>query len=125
QPDEIAIFGQGPAGVVALCAAALDERFTRATAIETLASYITDEPYRGQRVGILAPNIVREVGDIPHLAALVAPRPVTIAGAVWGNGKSLSASEIVEAYQAARHVFALENAESQLRFTGPNEAARP
>lgn len=125
QPDEIAIFGQGPAGVVALCAAALDERFTRATAIETLASYITDEPYRGQRVGILAPNIVREVGDIPHLAALVAPRPVTIAGAVWGNGKSLSASEIVEAYQAARHVFALENAESQLRFTGPNVAARP
>ena len=76
------LIGEGPAGVVALGAAAVDRRVARVAAVGTLASYLAEGPYVGQRLGIMAPGIVRDVGDIAHLAALAAPRRVVIAGGV-------------------------------------------
>ena len=38
----------------------------------------------------MAPGILRDVGDVAHLAALVAPRRVVIAGGVAGDGKPLA-----------------------------------
>ena len=38
----------------------------------------------------MAPNMLREAGDIPNLAALIA----NIAGAVHGSGKALTAAEL-------------------------------
>ena len=59
--------------MVALCAAALDERIAHTVTIGSLASYISDVPYTNQRLGLMAPNMLREAGDIPNLAALIAP----------------------------------------------------
>src|SRR6185369_591006 len=73
-PDRIAVVGQGPAGIVALTAAALDSRITHVVALDSLASYVTDTPYKNQRLGLMAPGILREVGDVAHLAALCLPR---------------------------------------------------
>ena len=50
--------------------AATDSRITKVAAINTLASLVTDEPYTNQRLGTLAPGILRDVGDVAHLAAL-------------------------------------------------------
>ena len=50
--------------------------------MDSLASYVTDAPYKSQRLGLMAPGILREVGDIAHLAALCLPRRVVIAGGV-------------------------------------------
>jgi hypothetical protein len=56
-------------------------------------------PYTGQRLGLMAPKILREAGDIPHLAALIAPRRLTIAGAVHGSGKALTKPELNQNYE--------------------------
>src|SRR5947209_15884911 len=106
KPDVIVI-GEGPAGLVALCAAATDTRITKAAAVGTLASYVTEEPYTGQRLGTMAPGILRDVGDVAHLAALAAPKRVVIAGGVGGNGKPLTAEQLREAYKPASNVWGL------------------
>jgi hypothetical protein len=100
----VTLVGQGPAGLVALCAAAVDreQRIAQVAAVGTLASYISDVPYEGQRVGVLAPGIVRDVGDVPHLAALALPRRVVIAGGVSGGGDALGEEELSQAYDVTR-----------------------
>jgi hypothetical protein len=109
-PAEVAVIGRGPSGVVALCAAALDPRITRAVTMDSLASYVTDVPYVGQRLGIMAPGILRDVGDIPRIAALIAPRSLVVAGGVSGDGRALELSALRRNYEFTREVFASDNA---------------
>ena len=106
-PTEVVLIGDGPGGLVALCAAAVDRRVARVAAVGTLASYLSEGPYVGQRLGIMAPGIIRDVGDVAHLAALVAPRRVVIAGGVAGDGKPLAADPLRESYRAASRVWDL------------------
>src|SRR5947208_16565626 len=90
-PRDVVLIGVGPGGLVALAAGAVDPRITKVAAVGSLASYITDGPYVGQRLGVMATGILREVGDVADLAALVAPRRVVIAGGVAGHGQALPA----------------------------------
>jgi cephalosporin-C deacetylase-like acetyl esterase len=122
-PREIMVIGEGPAGLVALCAAATDKRITKVAAVGTLASYVSDEPYVGQRLGTLAPGILRDVGDVPHLAALAAPKRVVIAGGVGGNGKPLTAEQLREAYRPAVRVSELLKSEKELVILDKTDAA--
>ena len=96
------VIGDGPAGLVALSVGALaGDRVRGVAAVNTLSSYVTDVPYQGQRLGILAPGILRDVGDIAHLAAMGnAPRTV-IAGGITGGGKTLSLEELRANYSVA------------------------
>jgi cephalosporin-C deacetylase-like acetyl esterase len=125
-PKDIAVIGVGPAGVVALCAGALDPRVTHVASIGTLASYVTDEPYQNQRLGIMAPGILRDAGDIPHIAALLAPRRLLIAGAVTGAGRALDDAELEQRFAFTRRVFALHEANpafTSSSLTGAKEVA--
>jgi len=103
--EPVTVVGDGPAGVVALCAAALDERIAHTVTVGSLASYISDVPYTNQRLGLMAPNMLREVGDIPHLATLIAPRRLTISGAVHGNGNVLTAEELKANFKFTRRFY--------------------
>src|SRR5690606_32335214 len=116
--DEITLVGIGPAGIVALCAGAIDERIGHTVAAGSLASYLSDVPYENQRLGLMAPGIVRDVGDIPHIAALLAPRgaQVTIAGGVTGAGAALEANALTDQYAPARTAFALCGKAERLRI---------
>jgi cephalosporin-C deacetylase-like acetyl esterase len=114
-PKEVSVIGFGSAGPVALCAAALDERITHAVTINSLASYVTDEPYRNQRLGLMVPGILRDVGDIPHIAALIAPRKVTIVGGVTGGGQTIHGDDLVKHFRVTRDVFATQSAAKQFR----------
>lgn len=118
-PPEVALVGRGPGGLVALCAGAIDKRVTKVAAVGTLASFLTEVPFAGQRLGVLATGIVREVGDVAHLAALNAPRRVIIAGGVAGDGQSRSQEEIRLVYREASRVWDLLNAGSELSLLGP------
>jgi len=111
---EIAVVGIGPAGVPALCASALDARIGRLITIDSLASYVTDQPYQGQRLGIMIPRILPEVGDIAHLAALSQAGRIVIAGGVRGNGNPLTAEELRSTYQPASDVAARTGQNLQL-----------
>ena len=107
---ELTVIGVGPAGVVALCAAALDSRIHQVVTVGSLASYISDTPYENQRLGIMAPGIVRDVGDIQHLAALIAPRKLMIAGGVNGAGQALDGSALKQQFDFTQRVYSLEQA---------------
>lgn len=104
-PHDVMAIGQGPSGLVALCAAALDERITRVTTVRSLASYSTDQPYRGQRLGTMVPGILRDFGDVGDIAALVAPRAVTIKDGTNGIGQPLDQAALMEKYQVAKGAF--------------------
>ena len=121
--NEATLVATGSAGVVALCAAALDPRITKLVVVGSLASYVTEVPYEKQRLGILAPGIVREVGDIAQLAALIAPRQVIIAGAVSAAGKPLTHAEAEAQFASTRAVYRQLGAESQFQVTTLTNAA--
>ena len=93
-------------------------------AVNTLTSFVTDEPYVGQRLGILAPGILRDVGDVADLAALTAPRRVVIAGGVAGNGKALTADQLKANYSSAAKRWELLKAEKNFVLTADTDAAK-
>ena len=115
-PPEVMVVGNSTAGSLALCAAALDERITHAVTINSLASYVTDEPYRNQRLGLMVPGILREVGDISHIASLIAPRKVTIMGGVTGGGQSIHGDDLPRQFRFAREVFSLHGTSPQFQI---------
>lgn len=109
-PRTLAIIGQGPAGLVATAAAALDPRITHAAAAGSLGSYVSDVPYAKQWLGLMVPGILRDVGDVAQVAALIAPRRLVIAGPTAGNGRPLTANELARTFDPTRHIYALEQA---------------
>jgi dienelactone hydrolase len=120
---KLTVIGVGPAGVVALCAAALDSRIQQVVTVGSLASYISDTPYENQRLGIMAPGILRDVGDIPHLAALVAPRKLVIVGGVNGAGETLGEGALQQQYDFTRRIYTLEKAAGQFTVLPSLEVA--
>ncbi len=114
-PSDVMLIGNGTAGPVALCAAALDERITHAVTINSLASYVTDEPYRNQRLGLMVPGILRDVGDIAHIAALIAPRQVTICGGITGGGKPIHGDDLSKQFRSTREIFTQHGAAAKFR----------
>jgi hypothetical protein len=123
-PAEVVVVGEGPAGLVALAAAATDPRVTKASAVGSLASFVSEVPYTGQRLGVFAPGILRDVGDVAHLAALAAPRRVVIAGAVSGGGPALTADQLRDAYRPARTAWDALGAGDQLVIVNDADPAK-
>ena len=126
-PCEILVVGVGPAGLVAICAAAVDSRITRVATSGMLASYVTEEPYQGQRLGIMAPGILRDAGDVAHLASIVAPRRLVVAGGVTGGGKPLDEVALRRVFEVTRQAYAIERTPEQfhlLPIADPSEIVR-
>lgn len=110
-PRDLAVVGLGPAGLLAEVAAALDPRITRVAAIGSLASYVTDVPYEKQWLGLMAPGILRDVGDIAHIAALIAPRKLVVAAGVNGRGETLSADALARGFEFTRRTYGQQRAD--------------
>lgn len=99
QPLRVQVVGLGPAGLVALCTAAATDRVETVAAINTLTSYVSPVPFEGQRLGTIVPGVLRDVGDIPQIAALSQARRTVIAGGVTGGNQPVSAPELQQHYQ--------------------------
>jgi dienelactone hydrolase len=102
----LALLGDGPIALVAICAAGFTEDGPVTVVLrDPIVSLVTDTPYAsGTPMGILAPGILK-VGDIPHLAGLIAPRRLVIAGGVSPQGKKLSQKELEEAFRFTTAVY--------------------
>jgi pimeloyl-ACP methyl ester carboxylesterase len=120
----LTVAGLGQAGLVALCAAGLLEDWVAsAAAIDCPATYVTEAAYAdGFSMGVLAPGILR-LGDVPHLAALVAPRRLIIAGGVSPQGEKRSAAQIEETFGFTRGVYKLHKEEAKLALMAEVKAA--
>jgi pimeloyl-ACP methyl ester carboxylesterase len=116
-----AVVGIGQAGVVALCAGGmLHDRVASVAALDAPVSYVTDQAYpKGTRMGLLAPGILR-VADVPHLAALAAPRNLQIIGGVTPQGKALDEKGLKKAFAFTSAVYAVHKARLKVA-----EKARP
>ncbi|MFO0799768.1 MAG: acetylxylan esterase [Gemmataceae bacterium] len=121
-PPDVVVVGEGPAGLVALAAAATDSRITKVAAVNTLASFVTDAPYQNQRLGTFAPGILRDVGDVAHLAALAAPRRVVIGGGVGPTGAPLTTEQVRALHQPARQIWDAHGAADVLRIVDADPA---
>ncbi len=123
-PPQVAVVGQTTAGLVALCSAVTDARITHVATVGSLASYVSDVPYQGQRLGLMVPAILRELGDIAHVAAISQPQRLVIAGGVSGGGKSLSQSELDAAYAPLRTLWQGAGVTSSLLVTEGSDPIR-
>jgi len=101
---------------VAVATAAMDDRVEQTIAVDMLASYISDVPYEGQRLGTIVPGVLRDLGDVQHIAAMVAPRKLVIAGGVDGAGKELKIPELWEKFRFATGVYTRVAEKGSLRF---------
>lgn len=87
-PASITIYGNGPMGVVALHAAALDRRINRVVIENTLVSYrsVLTQPLHRNLPEIALPGVVRKY-DLGDLMTAIAPAPITIVNPADGMGQ--------------------------------------
>jgi dienelactone hydrolase len=106
EKDGVSLIGVGKAGPVALHAAALDERIKQVTLERSLLSWsaVVRTPVSHDQLTNVVPGALH-VYDLPDLAALVAPRPLTIEAALDPVGKPVPAAELESAYEPARKAY--------------------
>jgi dienelactone hydrolase len=122
----LSLVGLGPAGVVALCAAAAvrpaADRPAAVAVVDMPASLVTTTAYPTDTpMGLLAPGLF-EAGDVPHLAALVAPRTLIVAGGLSPQVKELEQKALEEAFAFTRTVYGLLKAERALEVRAKMKA---
>src|SRR5262249_36976891 len=94
------------------------DQITSTAAIGSPITYVTNEAYGpGTHMGLLAPGIL-QVGDIPHLSALAAPRSLTLVGGVTPQGKKVTEKQLRDAFRYTRSIYKLYKAEARLRIRG-------
>jgi dienelactone hydrolase len=116
-PTDILIIGQGSSGTIALTSAAIDDRISRVKIQKSLATFVDDQKYNGPRLGLFVPGLLRDVGDIDHIAAMIAPRPLTIENSVTASGSPLTQDATEKSLRFCRSVYAKLSATEALAIT--------
>lgn len=90
--SSIELVASGTGSFAALAAVAIDENIDGADITGLLTSFVSDKPYVGQRLADMIPGILRDAGDVVHVAELVAPRPLRLHAPVTPQGEPLDAA---------------------------------
>lgn len=120
---EWGIIGIKSAAPLALCLAAVDDRVQRVAVWDGLTSYVTEVPYEQQRLASMVPGILPRVGDIAHLAALIAPRKLLVAGGSDGGGQPRDLEQLRRDFAATQLAYRLESASGELHLLEGTEDA--
>ncbi len=117
--------GVGAMSIPVLLAGGLDARVSAVTCAGCLVSFVGREakPWSGVPMGLLAPDVL-DVGDVGHLAALLAPRPFVLASAVEPQGGPATVGRIRSAFAFTRGVYGLLEASERLKLGEPAELRR-
>ena len=110
----IALVSRGAGALVAVCAGCLDERVHAVATFGMLASFLTPSPFQGHHMATMVPFLL-DIGDVEHLAALLAPRDLIIAGPVNAKNLPLSDQDSRAAFQFTRRTYGWFQAVRQLR----------
>jgi hypothetical protein len=74
-------------------------------------------------MGVMVPGILRDVGDIPHLAALASPRRLVISGAVESDGTPIAKDQLPQRFQWTKQVYKVDKAVGEFKVLEPSIAA--
>jgi hypothetical protein len=99
----VSLWAEDAMSLPALCAAALDKRIAGATLTGLLSTFVSPVPVR-YPTWTFARGLLKHA-DIEHLAALVAPRPLVIAGPVGPDLKPLPSGALAGSFPAARAAY--------------------
>lgn len=113
--DRIAVVGQRGGGLVALHAAALDERIHAVATYGTLASYrhITRAENYTVPASSFLPGVLLHY-DLPSLVGALAPRPTAIIGPADAMGEAITKSDVEATFAIANRMFAHLDARESL-----------
>jgi len=116
------VIALGVMSLGALFAAALDTRVAGVSCSGGLVSFVgqTSSSWHGVPMGLIVPNIL-DVGDVGHLAALVAPRPLVFTRAIEPEGGVANIERTVTAFTFARSIYQLMGASERLKLSEPAE----
>jgi hypothetical protein len=73
-------------------------------------------------MGLLAPGLLK-AGDVPHLAAAIAPRRLVVAGGLDAAGKALDQKGLEKAYALTTKTYVLLKAGKALTLKAEAKAA--
>jgi len=102
----IAVIGHGMGGLLALFAAAFDDRIRAVAATGSLVSYgdIAASELYTHRFGAFGPGFLRTF-DLPDVASLIAPRPLLLLNTVDARHRVMEPGAVEDAYRAAAAAF--------------------
>ena len=117
--DQVSIVGQGMGGLLALFAAALDERAGTTVCCQGLATYrdLATHEFRAVHPRWLVPGIL-EVCDLPEVAACVAPRRLVLAGPLDHMKRRVPRAEAERLYAVTHSIYSLFGAGEALTIGG-------
>ncbi|MCI0456967.1 MAG: S9 family peptidase [Gemmataceae bacterium] len=104
--QEFEVIAIEAAGPVALHAAVLDERIKAVTLERSVVSWanVVATPISHNQLTNVVPGVLRSY-DLPELAGLIAPRPLTIRSAVDATGQPLPPDDVKKAYAPCRAAY--------------------
>ena len=111
----VSVVGAGAAGLAAILAAALDDRIAAVATLGLLASYSSSANPQDHRMVYFVPHLYR-AGDIPALAALVAPRPLVLATPRRLDGTALTRREAADYFHFTSRVYGMYGASREVRL---------
>ena len=102
--DGVELIGTGPAGLIALDVAALDQHVKRVTIEQTLGAWsdVVKTPQAQQQLAQVAPGVLGAY-DLPELAAALALRPLTVYSPVDARGQPLTADAAASTFAPVRN----------------------
>ncbi|MCI0640666.1 MAG: acetylxylan esterase [Gemmataceae bacterium] len=116
---EVDVHATGALGPIALHAAVLDSRIAKLTLENSLVSWmnVVQSPISYNQLTNVVPGALK-VYDLPDLAALVAPRPLTIRNALDTEGNPIAQKELEKAHGSARARYRQAQAQKNLKLEG-------
>ena len=105
-PDQLEVIGQEAGALWALYATALDARISSVIAERGLLSYrsLAQVDRSLHTAGIFIPGVLKKF-DLPHVAAAIAPRPLTIRQPVDAMKRPVSAWHSRDTYQFTAEAY--------------------
>jgi len=103
---------------VALLAGALDGRVAPFAVSGGIVSFVCAGDLEKLPMGMITPNIL-DVGDASHLAGLLAPRRLLVAGGVEPNGAVASEGRLQRCFAFTRAVYPVLKAHGHLTLAQP------
>ena len=115
QPEQLSVVGQGTGGLIALFAAAFDQRIGTAVCCQSLAAWrdLATNEFHNVHPSAFVPGILN-VCDLPEVAACIAPRRLVLAGPVDPMKRRLPQPEAERAYAWTTKVYELFEVEDRL-----------